>query len=326
MNEHEEYEEFEEESPKPRKKKHLLYRLFNGGDKQNDLMPEPDGPDNIFKCFRVFKRNITTLLYINLIIIFGNFPLLFGVYAITGAANGTTLSASSEFFGPLHGVMLHSQSPVSMALFGVHGGQTTAPVITTTTYILIALTALVAFTFGMVNTGTAYLLRSIVRRNPIFFWSDFTGAIKRNFKQGFIIGIIDSVIIFLILFAAFFYYINGWAMFYIMLIVFAIYTMMRFYIYPLLITFDLTVWKIFKNATIFAIIGFKRNIMAFLGATLLVALDYFLLNIFYPLGVILPLSLLCSTCAYFGMFAAWPKIKEVMIDPYMEKQQNKTEA
>lgn len=322
MREREEYDELDEESeaPKPRKKKHLLYRIFNPEGNGKEILPEPEGPDNIVKCFKIFKRNITNLLYINIIIILGNFPMLFGLYGLSGAANDSTMTAASELFGPLHGAMLHSKSPVSLALFGIHGGQTSASIYTTTTYILIAVALLVVFTFGIISTGTGYLLRSIVRRDPIFFWSDFKGAIKKNFKQAMIIGILDCLFIFLVIYAAFFYYINGWAMFYIMLIVFAIYMMMRFYIYPLMITFDLSIWKIFKNSCIFAIIGFKRNIMAFLACVLIFALEYFLLGIFYPLGIMFPLFVMFSSCAYFGMFAAWPKIKEVMIDPYMAKQ------
>ncbi len=320
MKDHEEFEEYEEESPKPKRKKHLLYRLFNGDGNGKDILPEPEGPDNIGKCFKIYKRNITKLLYINLIIIFGNFPLLFGLYGISGAANGSTMTAASELFGPLHGAMLHSTSPVSLALFGIHGGQTTAPIYSTLTYVLIAVALLVVFTFGFINTGTAYLLRGIVRRDPIFFWSDFKGAIKKNFKQALILGIIDCFVIFCLIYGAFFYYINGMAMFYIALVLFAVYVMMRFYMYPLMITFDLTVWKILKNSCIFAVLGFKRNIMAFLGCVLIFGLDYLLLGLYYPIGVIFPLVVMFSSCAYFGMFAAWPKIKEVMIDPYMENK------
>ena len=82
MRDREEFEEYEEDSPKPKKKKHLLYRLFNGDGNGKDILPEPEGPDNILKCFKIYKRNITRLLYVNLLIIFGNFPLLLGLYGI----------------------------------------------------------------------------------------------------------------------------------------------------------------------------------------------------------------------------------------------------
>ena len=314
-----EEEEYGEEYSEKRPKKHFLYNLFNSGREGKEIKPVPEGPDGLKKCFIIFKRNLTNLLYINIIKILGNFPVLFAIYALSGAANNVTTSAASGMFGPLHGVMLNSSSPVSLALFGVHGGQSSYQVISTATYVLLALSALVIFTFGIINTGTAYLLRGIVRRDPIFFWSDFKGAIKRNLKQGMILGIIDVLLIGMLIYDIYFFYLNGSMMFYIMLIVLAFYAMVRYYLYPMMITFDLSIWKIFKNSFIFSILGFRRNILAFLAMVLLFGLEYFLLGIFYPVGIVFPLFLMFSGMAYFGMYAAWPKIKEIMIDPYAEE-------
>ena len=316
-------EEYEEESSVKRPKKHLLYRIFNPEGNGKEAKPLPDGPEGLKKCFIIYKRNITNLLYINLIKIIGNFPVLFAIYALSGAANNVTTTASSGMFAQLHGVMLNKVSPVSMALFGVHGGQSSYQIISSATYVLLGLSALVLLTFGVINTGTSYLLRGIVRRDPIFFWSDFKGAIKRNFKQAFIIGIIDVLFIVLLIYDLYFFYFNGSMMFYVMLIVLAFYMMVRFYIYPLMITFDLSVWKIFKNAFIFSLLGFKRNILAFLAFLIFVGVEYFLLGIFYPLGIVFPLVVMFSSIAYFGMYAAWPKIKEIMIDPYVEERDSK---
>ena len=307
----------ENDSPK-RPKKHLLYRIFNPEGSGKEAKPIPDGPDNLKKCFRIYGRNVTNLLYINLIKIIGNFPILFALFALMGGADDLTTAASSGMFSQLHGVMLHSNSPVALALFGVHGGQSTQRVMTTTTYVLLGLSLLVLFTFGIINTGTSYLLRGIVRGDPLFFWSDFKGAIKRNIKQGMIIGVIDTLLLALLIYDFYFFYINQSMMFYIMIVVFAFYMMARYYIYPLLITFDLSIWKIFKNAFIFSMLGFRRNILAFLGFVLIMGLEIFLFMAFLPLGIIFPLIVMFSSIAYFGTFAAWPKIKEIMIDPYVK--------
>jgi len=309
-----EYAEDEAVTKKP--KKHLLYRIFNPEGSGKEAKPIPDGPDNIKKGFIIYKRNITNILYINLLMVFGNFPLLLGFYALMGGVNSVTTASASEYFPQLHGAMLHANSPVALALFGVHGEQVSQQVLTPLTYIFLAVSLLFIFTFGIINTGTAYLLRSIVRRDPLFFWSDFKGAIKRNFRQGFIIGIIDALLVLLMVYDIYFFYINGSMMFYMMLVVFSIFMMMRYYIYPLMITFDLSIWKIFKNSMIFALLGIKRNILAYIASVLLFGLEIFLISVFLPLGIVFPLFILLSSCAYFGMYAAWPKIKEVMIDPY----------
>jgi hypothetical protein len=75
----------------------------------------------------------------------------------------------------------------------------------------------------------------------------------------------------------------------------------------------------FKNAMYFTVLGIKRNFMAFLGTILLAMLEYFLLIVYFPLGVIVPFVILPSLLILIGVYAAYPKIKEIMIDPYYEQ-------
>ena len=104
------------------------------------------------------------------------------------------------------------------------------------------------------------------------------------------------------------------------IIVLCFYLMMRNYFYLLLITFDLSIWKIIKNSLIFTLLGFKRNIVAFIGMLLVVGLEILIFGIFIPLGIIFPFIFLFSLPMFFGVFAAYPKIKEIMIDPQMQDQ------
>ena len=118
-----------------------------------------------------------------------------------------------------------------------------------------------------------------------------------------------------------FFYFNmgayiGSMMFYAAVALGIVYFIMRFYIYNLIITFDLSLPKIIKNAFIFSALGIKRNIVAFIGIVLLVLLDYYLLIVLLPLGIMLPIIVLYGYCAYIASYAAWPKIKEIMVDPY----------
>ena len=311
-----EEEEYSDEYSERKPKKHFLYRLFNPEDGK-EPKPIPDGPDGIKKGFMIYGRNITNMLYINLIKVIGNFPLLFILLARSGAGSGTTTAAASELFPQLHGVMLNDPSPAALALFGVHGGQSSQQYLTTATYVFLGLSLLVLFTWGIICTGTTYLFRGFIRQDRVFFWSDFTGAIKRNLKQAIIVGFIDALIMLLLFYDLYFFFANGSMMFFIMIIVVSVYMMVRMYLYLLLITFDLSVWKIFKNGFIFAILGFKRNILAFLFGVLIVGLGYFLLGTVTPVGLLFGLFIMFSTIAYFNTYAAWAKIKEVMIDPYV---------
>jgi uncharacterized membrane protein YesL len=100
--------------------------------------------------------------------------------------------------------------------------------------------------------------------------------------------------------------------------------MMRFYVYNLLITFDMKNFKIIKNAFIFSILGIKRNILALLGIILFLGLH--LLLIFFlmptPFGfvIILPLMYALATTAFMGTYAAYPIIDKYLIAPYASKE------
>lgn len=300
---------------KPKKKKHFLYNLFNPQGSGKGVQKVPEGPDNISKCFKLLGRNISNMFYLNLLFIFGNFPLLFAFVGF--ALTDSTTAASSTLFGPVQAAVNFDPSPVTAALFGVHGGQVATSVPTDLTYIFLWLTLLVVFTFGFVNTGIAYIMRAIIRGQNFSLFSDFFGAIKRNLKQAFFMGIVDSLLIAAVIYSMMFYYMYGSQLFLISIIILCFYVIMRYYFYLLLITFDLSIWKIIKNSLIFTFLGFKRNILAFIGGLLMIFAEYLILGVFFPLGIIFPFVLFFSVPTFFAAFAAYPKIKEVMIDPQM---------
>ena len=93
----------------------------------------------------------------------------------------------------------------------------------------------------------------------------------------------------------------------------------------MLVTFDLSIYKMFKNGLIFVFIGLKRNIPAILGMLLVIAFNVFIFIGFLPVGIVLPFVLTFATCAYIGVYAAYPKIKEIMIDPYYNENGEETE-
>lgn len=96
---------------------------------------------------------------------------------------------------------------------------------------------------------------------------------------------------------------------------------MRYYIYVQMVTFKLSVFKIIKNSMIFALLGIKRNIVALLGIILGIFLEILFLfgsgGILVPFAVAAPLALMFSSFAYMKVYAAYYKIKDIMIDPYL---------
>jgi len=291
---------------------------------------EPKALDDpsVISFFKLLGRKFNTLFSVNLLFIFGNFPIFFFLLALSGYVSNSTFAPYYQQYAPLLGASYFDPSPVMSSLMGIFGVQVSITLPTTLTYILYGLTALLLVTFGPVNVGVTYLLRSMVREEGMFLMSDFWYAIKRNVKQEFIFGAIDLAVMGLLVYDFMFLYLNlavGSTMIYIMFfLTFAmmiVYAMMRMYIYLMMITFDLSIVKLLKNALFFTILGIKRNIMALLWILLLAAVEYLFLRVFFPIGVLLPLIILFSLGAFGCAFAAYPKIKEIMIDPYYSDEE-----
>ena len=92
-----------------------------------------------------------------------------------------------------------------------------------------------------------------------------------------------------------------------------------------MITFDLKIGKILKNSMLFSLLGFKRNIMAFFGFLIFLALMFlFLFGIggaLLPIGLAIPLVILFSGASYMADFAAWFKIHDIMIAPVVQEDE-----
>lgn len=303
------------------------FNLFDRFRKEREGVPddEPKVLDNptVGNFFKLLGRKINTLLSVNLLYVFGNFPIFFILLAATGYFSTQSFAPYYQQFAPLLGASYFEQSPLIAALMGTYGIQSTVSVPSTVTYVLYALGALLLLTFGPVNAGTTHLLRSMVREEGMFIMSDFWQTIKRNLKQSLIFGVLDILIMVILGYDLLYFYLNlasGETMIYIFFfLTFAmciVYAFMRMYIYLMMITFDLSIMKLLKNALFFAILGIKRNIMALLAVIVVVAFWYVLRMVFFPVAVILPFILMFSVCGLASAYAAYPKIKEIMIDPY----------
>lgn len=328
-----------EQDEKRTKKKFNLYNLLNPerNDQQDAPWEDPRAPRDLKLFFKMLGRRFSTLVKLNILTIVGNFPIFFFFLVLAGYFSKTAVAPLSVSFPALYGAMQYGgTSPSAAALFGVHGALTTMRVFSLTDYILIGVGILLLLcTFGLVNCGVTYILRNIVKGEPVFLWLDFKDTVKKNLKQGILMGILDLLFLFLIVYDVLFFYgnLSGFlssVLFWSAIFIGIFYLFMRMYLYVLLVTFDLRIFKIFKNSLIFSLLGFKRNILALLGILLAIALNYFLLNIFLPLGFIAPFLITVALSMFMMTYAAWPKIKEIMVDPYYNEdgseKQPKAEA
>ena len=320
-----EFNEYGEPIETPKKKK---FNLFSGYNKDGKEIKKEDVIKNydFFTFFKLYGRRFIKLIWVNALYIMGNFPIFFMLLALSGLFSNIGVAPSSEVFPVINGIHIASGefSPSFAALLGIHGQMSPVYADTVVTYILYGLSALVILTFGPVNAACTYIVKNLVKGEPVFMWEDFKMTIKNNWKQALPMGILDLLMLAMCTYALYMYYYNYTAyyvMFYSMLLVFMLYAFMRFYVYTLMVTFDLSFFRILKNAAIFTVLGFGRNLILFCGCVILVMFTIWLGTLFVPLAVIGIFMLLFSGCAYMGMYAAWPKIQKYMIDPYYKKSE-----
>lgn len=320
-----EFNEYGEPIEEPKKKKR---NLFSGYAKDGKGIEKDDVITNydFFSFFKLYARRFIKLIWVNALYIMGNFPVFFLLLALSGLFSNVGVAPASEVFPVINGIHIASGefAPSYAALLGIHGQMAPVYANTVATYILYALSALAIFTFGPVNAACAYIVRNLVKGEPIFMWDDFKTTIKNNWKQAVPMGILDLLMFALCSYALILYYYNYnnyYMMFYPMILVFILYIFMRFYVYTMMVTFDLKFFRILKNAAIFTLVGFGRNLLMFFGCVLLVLFTMWLYTLFVPLAVISIFMILFSGCTFMGTYAAWPKIQKYMIDPYYKKSE-----
>ncbi|HHV97785.1 MAG TPA: YesL family protein [Clostridiaceae bacterium] len=176
-------------------------------------------------------------------------------------------------------------------------------------------------TVGPAQAGFTYILRNYSREEHAFLWWDFKDTAKDNFKQSLIISIIDFIvfIVFGIVINFYFKYpaendLSAYMMLFartIVILAFIIYLMMHMYIYPMLITFKLTVRQVYRNALIFAMAKFLPNLGILLLCIFLILLSFYFSTF---IGIFLYLFITVSTIGLIINFYVYPKLKKYMID------------
>ena len=308
-------------------KKFSLFKAFTGDglgvgkdNKYNDI------PTNFTGFFVMLARKFWNLSSLNLLYAVCNFPLFFFIFTLTKQLHEAAYVVSNPMFAAYQGFELAaSDTSLLSMLYPFVSSFKTAYINTTAVYVFYAISALFLITFGLTNTGAAYIIRGYNRGDPIFLVSDFFGCIKRNFRQGIAIGILDVLFAFSLVYAFSFWMSRsgfmGSVFMYMSLFMLVLYFIMRFYMYTITITFKLSVFKIIKNSFILAILGFKRNIVAVIGLFILFYLSLYIFFAIPSFGIMLPIIITFSVGMFMAGYASYPVIKKYMIDPFYSDEQ-----
>ena len=316
--------EADETAPKKRKKFNLFDAIYERSEKRRkEIDYDPNHKRDFRYFFKMLSMNFSNIFYINLMAVLASFPIFILILVFSENLHIRMVQPAGPLFAPIYGAqMLGAVNPMTMAMHGLYSIPGTVAIWTPIAKaLLIVGIVLLAIVFGPVCTATAYLFRNMVKGEPLFLFTDFKYAIKRNLKQEFIVGILDFAFLGLLAYDIYFFYLNitgtlTGIFFYMSLVFACIYFVMRFYLYIMMVTFDLSIFKLIKNAFIFSILGFKRNFLGFFGIVLVIGLNVLIAIVYMPIGIVLPFIITAGLCMYIAAYTAWPKIKEIMVDPY----------
>jgi len=171
---------------------------------------------------------------------------------------------------------------------------------------------------GPISCGYAFLMRNFAREEHVWMVSDFFEHTKKNFKQSLIIFIIDMVVLITGVNAIYFYFKISEAVpalgyvAYFLVCVMMILTMMHFYLYEFLVTFDLRIIDAYKNSVIMTFAALPMNIFLMV---FVIAITYLLFSILTPIAILLVTALFWVSFMRFPIdFFAARIIKRELID------------
>ncbi len=203
-----------------------------------------DNRSRVTIFFQVLARKFWKLISMNLLFIVFNIPSIIIAFILSGYV--------ADAFSPI----IESSSDLFGILF-VYGFP-----------LLLFLMVIPLITVGPAQAGLTYLLRCFSYELPTFYWSDFKDKMKENLKQGIIVCLINLAGVVLVIIDFFLYkqlsrtgtsfiiaVANG------LLIVFSlIFMMIGMYIYPMMVTYELNLKNLYKNAFLFSMGRFLPNL------------------------------------------------------------------
>lgn len=199
--------------------------------------------------------------------------------------------------------------------------------------VVLFFTVIPVFAVGPFQAGMTYILRCFTKREPCFLWSEYIGKTRSNLKLSIKASIINAFAGFFIMLDAAVYLaltsehskmvglLPDWMLtisFVILLFLSSLFFIMCMYIYPMIVTFKLTLKQLYKNAMLFAFLRWLPNLGILLLNAVLVFVPLFFFGTTWGIYVILILYAVLGTAfiGFINMSFTYPTIKKCMIDNY----------
>ncbi len=208
--------------------------------------------------FELFFRKFWTLCRLNIVYLLFLIP----TFVVTLMAAGTVSGVLKEAAEPILAKVLELEGPdMNNVVYAQN-----IFMLDFITRIIITLAVVALWGLGPISAGYTYVQRNYAREEHAWLFSDMMRHTKRNFRQALVVWVVD-LLVFLVLFNAYFFYSSqgGFGIFkYLIAFAFIVYTVMHFYIYPLMVTFKLSLKDIYRNSLLFVFLEAPRNLLVLL--------------------------------------------------------------
>ncbi len=291
---------------------------------------EPDkGP--ILGTLTILSRRLWDLMKLNMMMIIFSIPALViaglvAVYLVSAIFPELSIESFAATLTSLGVTTADSQQIESMAVF-----QLTLLYVT----IAAALVGTSLFVIGPFQAGFAYVLRNYVRDEHVFVWSDFMEHAKANLRQSALAGVIGAVVA-VVLTMNYAFYNNSqldflpplarMAIRMLILMLALIWILMQQYIYPMTVTFKMTLPQIYRNSILFVILRLPYNLLLLLLATVMFlvipfALLYFGSNWAVLIALAWYLVFAFSIFQFLSMAIVWRGFNKYLINTQAQAQE-----
>ena len=274
--------------------------------------PRPDLLDNapvkkgFFRFFEIYFRKFWRFITLNLLYFLITLPMLLYVFYTVNGIFAERLEAMGE------GVILFSGISFLAVFFDF------VPRV-----LYVPLLIISVLLYGPITMGLTYIFRNFAREEHAWT-SDLWSRAWSNARQGLFFGIADILVLWLCVNGAFFDISSTGALWalstvrrVLSVLALVIWAFMRHYTYLMAVTVNLGVFRILKNAWLFVVLGFGRNVLSSLVTLGCLFLSFFLV----PLLTVVTLPLFFYSFTWFcTIFTCYPIVKKYIIVPALEAE------
>ncbi len=270
----------------------------------------------LFAFFELYFRKFWKLLKLNLLYLIANIPTFVIMFFVSGLVSSVILNGAMPLIAEFSGTAAETaaSNPEFMKNMAI---------VDLVIRVYMSLLFTVLWGAGPVSCGFTYVLRNYSREEHAWLFSDFWQHTRDNFKQSIVVFLIDVVVFAAFVFSYYFYGTQANALYFMRYVIVCLafmYTLAHFYIYPLMVTFKLSIKDVYRNSFLFALAKLPRNFLTLvlvlfvhMGIPFMSIYSGGYFGIYLLVFVLLEILILISTTGFIINFNVYPVIKEYML-------------